>query len=280
MAGETAGVMMRFATWNLRYSGKAHSLMRLNFLKSIEWDVIALQEVSRTAWKAFVKEGLVESGFYTLEGFGLTPKGKRPYGVALLARNGFTLAEPELVPGLPIAERGLAAKVQGPVTPIAVASWHAPNTAGAGAKVKMQGYQGIIDWLGNVAGPLILGFDGNHWNRSTSLELEVVMDSNNPWYLENRFFGADPPHRLRDTLIDYYKKDAEAYRAVKESRTDDEPLAVSYVRGSKKWPVEDRFDYVFVSDEIDVLHCHYDYDGARAARSDHGIVVADLRIKL
>jgi endonuclease/exonuclease/phosphatase family metal-dependent hydrolase len=43
-------------------------------------------------------------------------------------------------------------------------------------------------------------------------------------------------------------------------------------------PIEDRFDYVFISDEIGVTECSYDYQGARVAGSDHGIATAELQL--
>ena len=43
-------------------------------------------------------------------------------------------------------------------------------------------------------------------------------------------------------------------------------------------PSEDRFDYVFISDETGVTECSYDYQEARVAGSDHGIVTAELQL--
>ena len=180
---------MRFVTWNLKYSGWGHSPRRLEYLNSIEWDVLALQEVSRKAWHVFNEGGITEGGFYSLEGFGLEPPGRQPHGTALLARNGFTLDSPELVSGIPKLERALAAKLHGLSEPVTVASWHAPNASGEGRGVKMQGYQGITEWLNKVQGAVILGFDGNHWNPSTSLRPPEVLDSDYPWYPEESFFG-------------------------------------------------------------------------------------------
>jgi endonuclease/exonuclease/phosphatase family metal-dependent hydrolase len=56
------------------------------------------------------------------------------------------------------------------------------------------------------------------------------------------------------------------------------PLVVSYVHGHRANPIEDRFDYVFISDEIGVTECSYAYQGARVACSDHGIVTAELQL--
>ena len=53
------------------------------------------------------------------------------------------------------------------------------------------------------------------------------------------------------------------------------PLAVSYIRGK----TEDRFDYIFLSDDFEVSNCRYDYEGAVAAGSDHALVHTDLVLK-
>jgi hypothetical protein len=60
-----------------------------------------------------------------------------------------------------------------------------------------------LDWLGPVSGPIVLSFDGNHWNRSVGLETEHVPDSDDRWLLENRFFGSNKVHRLRDAILDH-----------------------------------------------------------------------------
>jgi endonuclease/exonuclease/phosphatase family metal-dependent hydrolase len=267
---------MRFATWNIDHPGmeRAHHLAR--FLNSRDWDIVALQEVSRHAWEVITESGVAESSVYALEFFETTPLRKHHHGAALLARNGFHLSTPKLILGLPKAERALVARTTVGERTVTVASWHAPNAAGEGVTTKMQGYRGIIDWLGTVSGPMVLGFDGNHWNFSTDLELPSVPESNDPWFLENQFFGNAPPHRLRDAFLDYLRAHQPEYEEIKRRRPQG-PLAVSYVRGSRANPIEDRFDYVFVSDEIGVTDCSYDYGGAKAIGSDHGIVTAELR---
>lgn len=266
---------MRFATWNLRYPGTEQAHRRVAFLNRCDWDVIALQEVSRRAWDVITESGIAQSCVYTLEGFEVSPLGTRPHGVALLARNGFVLSAPQLVPSLPKIERMLAATITVGSTPVTVASWHAPNAAGEGVTTKMQGYRGIVDWLNTLHGPTVLGFDSNHWSRSVDLGPRYVPDSDDPWLLENQFFGSNEIHTLRDAFLDYLQQNPLEYKEIIKQRPQG-PLAISYVRGSKKNPIEDRFDYIFVSDEVSVSGCSYSYQEARAAGSDHGIVVANL----
>ncbi len=237
------------------------------------------QEVTPRAWEVISESGVAETSFYALDGFGIEPVGKYPHGVALLARNGFGLTEPRLVPGLPKAERALTATTLVDDSPVTVAGWHAPNAAGEGPMTKRQGYLGITDWLNTVGGPVVLGFDGNHWNLSVDLEPpHVSPDNDDPWYPENRFFGSNKTHRLRDALPDYLRQHPVEYERITELRPRG-PLAVSYVRGSTRNPTEDRMDYVFVSDEIGVISCSYDYEGARASGSDHAIVTADVVVR-
>ena len=264
---------MRFATWNLKYpdDGK-ESFQRLDFLNSLEWDVLALQEVSSAAWQVFSENGLTEGGFCSLEGFGVDSK--KAYGVALLVQNGFSLRDPELLPGNPQIRRALAAKLYGLENPVNVLSWHAPNAASSGAEFKMKGYKAIIGWINSKKGSIVIGFDGNHWNISSELDLlNVEYEEQSSFFLENWFFGDEPPHRLRDALIDYYRNNPTIYAdAVKERPQG--PLAVSYIRGK----TEDRFDYIFISDDFEVSNCRYDYKGAMAAGSDHALVYAELEV--
>ena len=87
-----------------------------------------------------------------------------------------------------------------------------------------------------------------------------------------------PQHGLRDAYLDHLTQNPAEYEDALRLRPDG-PLAVSYVRGSKASPTADRFDYVFVSPEIVVRSCRYDYEGAVACGSDHGSVRVDLRFR-
>jgi hypothetical protein len=139
----------------------------------------------------------------------------------------------------------------------------------------MKGYKAIIGWINSKRGSIVIGFDGNHWNISSELDLlNVEYEEQSSFFLENWFFGDEPPHRLRDALIDYYRNNPTIYADALKKRPQG-PLAVSYIRGKTK----DRFDYIFLSDDFEVSNCGYDYEGAGAAGSDHAIVHADLILR-
>ena len=138
----------------------------------------------------------------------------------------------------------------------------------------MQAYRAILNWLTEINNPTVLGFDGNSWNTSVKLELDVPTNKADPYYEEGLFFSTGAPHNLIDTLQTFYKNNLYEYQAALQQRPDG-PLAVSYIRGSQK----DRFDYIFASPDFEVLQCAYDYEGGRSAGSDHGIVIADLSVR-
>ena len=62
---------MRFASWNLRYCGTDGARSRVHFLNRLDWDVLALQEVSRHAWDVITDSGFADSSAYALEVFDL-----------------------------------------------------------------------------------------------------------------------------------------------------------------------------------------------------------------
>jgi hypothetical protein len=95
--------------------------------------------------------------------------------------------------------------------------------------------------------------------------------------LENPFFGSNKVHRLRDAFLDHSFE----YTSTNTRRSRSEgrgPLVVSYVHERTANPIDDRFHYVFISDESGVTECSYDYQGARVAGSDYGIVTAELQL--
>jgi exonuclease III len=213
-------------------AGAGHTMRRLELLKSIEWDVLALQEVSPAAWTVLANSQLAEHAYYSLQTFNSTPNGQQPHGVALLARSGLQLSHPELIPGLSKPERGIAARLVGLHIVVTVARWHAPNAAGEGVAVKMQGYRGITNWLNAKDASLILGLDGNHWNPSVELAPPPIPIDTNRWLPEVQFYAGNRSHRLYDTYLAYLRQNPQVYADVLRQRPNG-AVAISYVRGPK-----------------------------------------------
>lgn len=273
LAAAAPRVSLRVANWNLRYSAETHSWRRSDFLKALDWDIALLQEVSPKAWRVFQENGLAEGGVYTHDGFGFAHEGRRPNGVAILVRNGFVLRDPELLPDLPLPQRALSARVEGFAEPLKVMSWHAPHAAGGDRPGKHRAYRCVMEWLATTDDLIVLGCDANYWNHRTELDLPVVTPEVAAEDPVEAFFSANAGPNLQDTLLAYFRQDAEAYAEAVAARPNG-PLAISYKRGS----TYDRFDYVLVSPKFEVLACRYDYEGAKAAGSDHGIILADITL--
>lgn len=122
----------------------------------------------------------------------------------------------------------------------------------------------------SATGPLIVGLDSNHWSLSTELDT-TAGDVKSPFAIENQFFSAHPQHHLRDALTAYLRENPAAYNRLIKVRPNG-PLEVTYKRGKTL----DRFDYIMVSDDFRVDDISHDYEGARGAGSDAGLVSAVL----
>lgn len=272
--------VLRAATWNLRWSGGNGTVKReAELLESTDWDVAMLQEVSPKALAALEAQGLTVGAISAFDDGFVAPDGKRPHGVAILVRDGLQLRHAEAVTGLPRPGRGIGATLTGWNVPVSVCSWHAPNAASSGPAVKMQGYLGFLGWIARQRNATVAGFDSNHWETSTDLDLVWPEDSTHGWYLEQRFFGTDPPHGLRDAYRDYLTMHDDEYQDLRARLPSDGPLAITYTRGSKKRPTPDRFDYVFISDELHCAGVQHLYAEALEAGSDHAFVIATLELR-
>jgi len=269
---------LNVVTWNLRWNaGRAAVEREAEILELCDWDVAMLQEVNQKAWAALSARGLTDGGVYALGSGMVEPTSWRSHGAALLVRNGIRLTAPELLTGLPVAGRGLGAVIDGWTIPVSVCSWHAPNAASSGPMVKMQGYQGFIDWIVRQEHATVVGFDSNHWEEHSNLDPEPGPGPEHGWSLEYEFFGPNPPHQLRDAFRDYLRRHPDAWEALPKPERG--PLATTYIRGSRRNPRPDRFDYIFISDHFVCDGVEHPYEkSTEKPGSDHSLVHARLRL--
>jgi hypothetical protein len=259
------------ATWNMLFNNAGRRA--LDYLEGAPWDIACLQEVNRGASELLTGR----DSWTVVDGLDLAceqlASWKRPHAAALVARNGWELADGGLVVGTPTPGRGVTAVARNGETALSVISWHAPNFRGEGLETKMAGYRAVVAAIKAIEGPLVVGLDSNHWSEGTDLELLPAPKPGEQFEEENRFFSADPQHRLRDALLVYLRSHPDAYAEILRLRPGG-PLEITYKHGATL----DRFDYLMISEELAVLDIRHDYEGDRTGGSDHGFVSARLAL--
>lgn len=186
---------IRVMSWNLRFPGRKRAAKLAGHVAALKWDVCLLQEVTQRAKEALKVEVAPSGCAFGIDWLSGSPR--RAHGAAILTRGDFVIAKAETIKELPSHERGVSAAIRGSRgIGLNAVSWHAPNAAGQGVRFKMAGYAGIIAHLERLKGPVILGFDSNHWNLDTALAPNPPPEpGSSDWYLENLFFSASPPPR-------------------------------------------------------------------------------------
>jgi len=269
---------VRFATWNLNWFKRspAWAESKLEFLYGQPWDVVALQEVTASMYSLVLKSGIAEHVAYSAD-----VAADRGFGSALLARNGAALEHPCLMAGLPNPNWGVIARVTLGDVAFTAASWHAPNAAKAENRaVKAAAYLSFNHLVRERRDPLVIGADANHgarWTRTLDFPGEPFQPiKEDDWLDENRFW-AQPDHDLRDMWFEFLAARPDLVAALRAERPEG-PSAISYIRGSPKNPIPDRFDYILASPEFSVTNMTYEYERAKVAGSDHAFVASSLQL--
>ncbi len=266
------------ATWNLNWMSRSaeSNARKLEYLVGKTWDVLALQEVVPGMAEAIRASGAASAFSYPGD------LGRDRFASAILTRGDFTLARSCLIAELPRPNRGITALVKGPGIPFEFLSWHAPNAAKRENRlVKQAGYRAFASWVKERRGPLLVGTDANHGSfyvRHEDFPGSPMKGDfkDDEWLDENLWWTQENPD-LRDVWIQFLEERPDVVAKVR-SAWKQGPSAVSYTRGSKKNPVPDRFDYVLASPEFAVREVAYDYEGGRAAGSDHAFLSAEVAL--
>jgi len=140
-------------------------------------------------------------------------------------------------------------------------------------KTKPQTLRAIAEWLTKQSGHTIFGIDANAPKTD-----HPIFDQNQWWWEEEPILlGYSTLHELRDCLRLYL---AERPRMMEEivSRTPTGPLAASYKRGNRR-KIECRYDFIYISQGLDVLDVNYFYEESVQVGSDHALVTALLKIR-
>jgi len=265
---------VRILTWNINCFVPWRTGEKAALLGALDWDVALLQEVGREPFERLMRGDALHGA----EALALTggEHHARPHGCAILSRVG-PLADLEVLEGLPISERFLAATVAVDGVPVRVATWHAPNAAGDGVATKMLGYREVAAWATRTVASgahVVLGADTNAWEAGFE---QAPLDEGSEFADEHRFVLEPAPHGLRDAFRDVLARDPERLAGIL-ARRPGRSLATTYLRGTANNPVAERMDRVFVSSSVAVQDVEHHYADAVAVGSDHAAVLARLSL--
>lgn len=261
----------RFSSWNVNNRNFRDSHATL--LKSVDTDLLALQEVSPNFSSSLASGGLFEWGEFSLAH--RPPRNdegrSRQLGCAIFGRSPFHAASAELLDGLKFPERALVVTLTSPVD-LKLCSFHIPPGSSWGT-VKPQTVVAIAHWMKNQRGHTIVGIDAN-----TPKTDHPVFDKNEWWWQDEPvLLGESATHGLRDCLRSHLIERPDQLAEIARQRPTG-PLAISHVRGRRQNATACRYDFIYVSPAISVLDIKYLYEESVQAGSDHALVTALLEI--
>jgi endonuclease/exonuclease/phosphatase family metal-dependent hydrolase len=275
---------MRVATWNINYPGKVRALRRGEILRKLEPDLILLQEANPNSAEALRRAAGADWLISASDLMAHPTQGRsvaNPRGVAIAGR-GQRPRLARLQPDVHVPERILLAEITLAGRELTAVSYHAPDGESWGIEKARQAVT-FARWLASHPGPVIMGSDGN----TPLIDAADFTRTRTHWHTGNRrlhgepgddlLFGPDNIHALDDAyrrwLGDHL---AEASALAKSAPLG--PLAATYQtgKGAKSPGNGMRFDSIWGTRHWAVQNIDHLYDDARAAGSDHAIVIADL----
>jgi len=263
----------RFASWNV--NNRNLTSMHLRLFRDIRADLLALQEVSATFHTALAATQLF---LWSTSSLAIRPskvgEGKsRRLGCSIFGRQPFSLVTSTLVPRLAFPERALVVSLDAPGRQVTACSFHTPPGA-SWDEVKPRTLKIIARWLRSQPVPLIFGIDAN------TPKTDHPDISRNEWWWKDEplLLGPAPLHALKDAFRLFLEAHpAEKARVVRKRPNG--PLAVSYLRGTRRKKTECRYDFIYVSSDIRVKRVQYRFDTAVKRASDHALAIGDFEIK-
>jgi endonuclease/exonuclease/phosphatase family metal-dependent hydrolase len=259
-----------FATWNVNYLKFRDS--HLEFLREIEPDILALQEVHEDLFSNLSLSTLFSDSHYTVHY--LQDDSELSHPCAILSSADIRLKNPSLIPDLPFPEKCMIVDAVLDTTTIKVCSFHTPP----GSRVKELKPLSLVmlaEWLTTRDHPVILGIDAN------APDVDHPNLAENVWYWDDepKLLGEEKIHDLSDAFRDHLTSNPDLFETVKQSRPEG-PLAVSHITGKGQKQTKRRYDFIFVTPDIRVKKVEYIYEKACAAGSDHALVKAKLEIDI
>ncbi len=279
--------MIRVISWNISYQGSASSKVEL--LLAIISEVkegypclVALQEVTESAYLEIADTGLFSSHFYSLNYRkpGEYESKNRGLGCLVGVSGEIDIMNASILDRALFPERALCAKISYHKQEFEVISFH--SLTGVAFKMgKAAQFAVLADYLHhNKGNPLILCCDLNEpkIDHLDLCKVECFDQLGDKGQYADYILKPDDIHDLQDAFRLWLSENKEEYQRIKKIQNEGEnveslPLAVSHVLGNGK---NKRYDYIMVTPHFKVSNINYRYEAAMRAGSDHAVVVADL----
>jgi endonuclease/exonuclease/phosphatase family metal-dependent hydrolase len=287
---EEGDMQLRVITWNVRGGDEVGLWLELLSRCVAEAPgaaVVCLQEVRRRGWEQLMEAKWLDQAHWSLDH---RPPGpydgeNRKLGCVIAAARGLRLGELGVVERAPFPDRTLWARGDVAGAPLEVLCMHALTGVGY-RRGKSAQFRSIAEWLGERRGagvPRLFCGDMNE-PKQDAHELKDVAFANpgkrgsiqdHASIGAGRLLGTAADHGLKDCFRTWLAEHPDAAAAIRTERPDG-PLEVTYVRGTKvKTPC--RYDVVYASKEWRVDRVVHLYREAIDAKSDHGLVMADVQ---
>jgi endonuclease/exonuclease/phosphatase family protein len=274
---------LRIVSWNVRFAGVRQAAAQASFLRSLDPDIVLLQEVNAASLTAYqVGSNLTWLTCSRSEPLSRFERKRRP--AAAIGGRDVELAEvlPELA-AAPLPERIHRAIVRIGDKDVVLASYYAPPGVTFGY-TKVENALAFLAWIQGIDSPIVIGADAN----SPKIDHPEFAHSQSWWQTGSRkmrgrpgddsLWGPNLQHNLQDALRVWLNlRPADLAALVAERPTG--PIAISHWTGKRLLipgsGVARRYDSIWLSHDFAVLGVEYLTD-LMPTLSDHAAVVADL----
>jgi len=268
---------LRLIDWNV--NGRRDVPRQLAMMDTLGWDVALLQEVRPASFPTFRDHAGVTGADHALLH---RPDRDEPWGSAILVREPFELLASAPMVNVPSPERTLVALIRRGDITFEVASLATPPASSGWNHLKAVQADAFADRWASRTHPLVVGLDRN----APKVDHPDLAQSQWFWEAEERLFGPDPKHDLRDVLRTHLDAHPNASpNARPDQRRDlfaqhpEGPLALTFMRGRGRGDTPARYDAIYASPEWQVLDVRHPWTESTAAGSDHGAVWTTLRLR-
>jgi endonuclease/exonuclease/phosphatase family metal-dependent hydrolase len=262
---------LKIGCWNLK--GKLNE-GQLKLIDKFNFDIVCFQEFTAKNYECFVNSCIFDWSASSLSLRHLR-KGEgraRKLGCLIAGKTPYIHFRSYLLDQVALPERTLIAEIDSPFGRMVVCCFHMPPGV-TWKEIKPQTFIRIANWLQDKKTHTVLTIDAN----TPKTDHPNLNCSEWHWKDEPVLMGPQPLHNMKDAYRVFLDKNPDQLKLIQEIRPTG-PLAISYDRGRKDKSIPCRYDFIYVTPDIEVHNAQYYYEEAISAGSDHALVMAELEL--